>query len=75
MDSTLKLIMTFKSEGDKNVNFTIDDPRSNLSEDDVIEAMNLILEKNIFCPGEVDLKEAVKAKVVQTETTEYNLQA
>ncbi|SCI44430.1 DUF2922 domain-containing protein [Romboutsia sp. 1001713B170207_170306_H8] len=75
MDSTLKLIMTFKSEGDKNVNFTIDDPRSNLSEDDVIEAMNLILEKNIFCPGEVDLKEAIKAKVVQTETTEYNLQA
>ena len=75
MDTNLKLIMTFKSEGDKNVNFTIDDPRSNLSENDVIEAMNLIVEKNIFCPGEVDLKEAVKAKVVQTETTEYNLQA
>lgn len=75
MDSTLKLIMTFKSEVDKNVNFTIDDPRSNLSGDDVIEAMNLILEKNIFCPGEVDLKEAIKAKVVQTETTEYNIQA
>ena len=75
MDTTLKLIMTFKSEGDKNVNFTIDDPRSNLSEDDVIEAMNLIVEKNIFCPGEVNLKEAVKAKVVQTETTEYNIQA
>ena len=75
MDSTLKLIMTFKSEGDKNVNFTIDDPRSNLSENDVIEAMNLIVEKNIFCPGEVNLKEVVKAKVVQTETTEYNIHA
>lgn len=75
MDTNLKLIMTFKSEGDKNVNFTIDDPRSNLSENDVIEAMNLIVEKNIFCPGEVNLKKAVKAKVVQTETTEYNIHA
>lgn len=74
MDTTLKLIMTFKSAADKNVNFIIDDPKSNLREDDVIEAMNLIIENNIFSPGEVDIKEAVKAKVVQTETTEYDLQ-
>lgn len=74
MDTTLKLIMTFKSQAGKNINFTIDDPKSNLREDEVIEAMNLIVEKNIFSPGEVDIKEAVKAKVVQTETTEYDLQ-
>ena len=37
--------------------------------------MNLILEKNIFSPDNVDLKETVKAKVIQTETTEFDLKA
>lgn len=67
--------MTFKSAGDKTVNLTVDDPRDDISEDEVISAMNLILEKNIFSPDNVDLKEAVKAKVIQTETTEFDLKA
>lgn len=67
--------MTFKSTGDKTVNLTVDDPRDDISEDEVISAMNLILEKNIFSPDNVDLKEAVKAKVIQTETTEFDLKA
>ncbi len=73
METTKKLIMTFKSQGDKNVNLTVDDPKENLSESEVISAMNLIIEKNIFCPGEVDLIEVVKAKVVETNSTEYDL--
>lgn len=75
METSLKLVMTFKSEGDKTVNLTVDDPRDDISEDEVISAMNLILEKNIFSPDNVDLKEAVKAKVIQTETTEFDLKA
>ena len=75
METSLKLVMTFKSEGDKTVNLTIDDPRDDISEAEVISAMNLILEKNIFSPDNVDLKEAVKAKVIQTETTEFDLKA
>lgn len=74
METSLKLVMTFKSAGDKTVNLTVDDPRDDISEDEVISAMNLILEKNIFSPDNVDLKEAVKAKVIQTETTEFDLQ-
>ena len=73
MDTTKKLIMTFNAEGGKSVNFTIDDPKSDLTELEVINAMNLIIEKNIFCPGEVDLVEAVKAKIVETNSTEYDL--
>ena len=73
METTKKLIMTFNAEGGKSVNFTIDDPKSDLTELEVINAMNLIIEKNIFCPGEVDLVEAVKAKVVETNSTEYDL--
>ena len=75
METALKLIMTFKSQGDKAVNLTIDDPNDNLTKQEVIDTMNLIIEKNIFSPDNVDLKEVVKAKVVQTETTEYDLQA
>ena len=75
METSLKLVMTFKSAGDKTVNLTVDDPRDDISEDEVISAMNLILEKNIFSPYNVDLKETVKAKVIQTETTEFDLKA
>lgn len=75
METSLKLVMTFKSAGDKTVNLTVDDPRDDISEAEVISAMNLILEKNIFSPDNVDLKEAVKAKVIQTETTEFDLKA
>lgn len=75
METSLKLVMTFKSAGDKTVNLAVDDPRDDISEDEVISAMNLILEKNIFSPDNVDLKEAVKAKVIQTETTEFDLKA
>lgn len=73
METTKKLIMTFNAEGGKSVNFTIDDPKNDLTELEVINAMNLIIEKNIFCPGEVDLVEAVKAKIVETNSTEYDL--
>ena len=75
METSLKLVMTFKSEGDKTVNLTIDDPRDDISETEVISAMNLILDKNVFSPDNVDFKEAVKAKVIQTETTEFDLKA
>ena len=73
METALKLIMTFKSQGDNAVNLTIDDPKEDLTESEIINAMNLIIEKNIFAPDNVDLKEAVKAKVVQTDTTEFDL--
>ena len=73
MDTALKLIMTFKSQGDKTVNLTVDDPKDSLTESEIIDAMNLIIEKNIFSPDNVDLKEVVKAKVVQTDTTEFDL--
>ena len=48
METALKLIMTFKSQGDKAVNLTIDDPKEDLTESEIINAMNLIIEKNIL---------------------------
>ena len=42
-----KLIMTFKNTLGNSFSITIDDPREDLVEQDIIDAMNLIKTKNI----------------------------
>ena len=69
-----KLIMTFKNTLDNSFTITVDDPREDLEEQDIIDAMNLIKEKNIFQPKGYDIAECVSAKVVTSTTTEYDLE-
>lgn len=69
-----KLVMTFKSSDDKNISISVDDPREDLSEREIKEAMDTILEKDIFSPNGGSLVSSVSAKVVQTDTTEYDLE-
>ena len=73
MDITKKLIMTFKSSDDKKVSISVDNPREDLTENEIKEAMNTIIEKNIFSPNGSSLVSAVSAKVIQTDTTDYDL--
>lgn len=73
MELNKKLVMTFKTTDDKKVSLTVDNPREDLSEEEVKTAMELIIEKNIFAPGGADLASLVSAKVVQTDTTNYDL--
>ena len=68
-----KLIMTFKNTLGNSFSITIDDPREDIEETDIINAMNLTEEKNIFQPKGYDIAECVSAKVVDSTTTEYNL--
>ncbi|MCI6456423.1 MAG: DUF2922 domain-containing protein [Clostridiales bacterium] len=68
-----KLIMTFKNTLGNSFSITIDDPREDIEETDIINAMNLIKDKNIFQPKGYDIAECVSAKVVDSTTTEYNL--
>ena len=68
-----KLIMTFKNTLVNSFSITIDDPREDIEETDIINAMNLIKVKNIFQPKGYDIAECVSAKVVDSTTTEYNL--
>ena len=68
-----KLIMTFKNTLGYSFSITIDDPREDLEEQDIIDAMNLIKSKNIFQPKGYDIAECISAKVVNSTTTEYNL--
>ena len=73
MELNRKLVMTFKTTDDKKISLTVDNPREDLSEEEVKTAMELIIEKNIFAPGGADLASLVSAKVVQTDTTNYDL--
>ena len=68
-----ELIMTFKNTLGNSFSITIDDPREDLVEQDIIDAMNLIKSKNIFQPKGYDIAECISAKVVNSTTTEYNL--
>lgn len=73
MNVTKKLLMTFKTDEDKNVSISVEDPKQNLTESEILEAMNLIIEKDVFMPNGETLVEKVDAKVVETETQEYDL--
>ena len=68
-----KLIMTFKNTLGNSFSITIDDPREDLEEQDIVDAMNLIKTKNIFQPKGYDIAECISAKVVNSTTTEYDL--
>ena len=73
MELNRKLVMTFKTTDDKKVSLSVDNPIEDLTEEEVKTAMELIKEKNIFAPGGADLASLVSAKVVETDTTNYDL--
>ena len=72
MKQTKRLVMTFKTDGDKKVSLVVDDPRDDISESEIKAAMDLVIAKNIFAPNGDDIVQAVDAKVVVTDTTPYN---
>ena len=73
MELNKKLVMTFKTTDDKKVSISVDNPREDLSENEIKSAMELIIDKNIFAPNGEDLAALVSAKIVQTDTTNYDL--
>ncbi|MCR8747272.1 DUF2922 domain-containing protein [Romboutsia lituseburensis] len=69
----VKLLMTFATELGKKVSLYVTDPKDGITKSEIKSVMDLILAKNIFAPNGDDLKTVVEAKVVQTETTDYDL--
>ena len=74
MEIKTRLVMTFKSSDDKKVSISVDNPREDLAEREIKEAMNTIIEKDVFSPNGGSLVQAISAKVVQTDTTDYDLE-
>ena len=73
MEVKKKLMMTFKTDEDKNISISLDDPRENLTEQEIHDAMNIILNNDIFSPNGETLISLVGAKIVETDTTEFDL--
>ena len=74
MEQTKRLLMTFKTTDDKKVSLSVDNPREDITESEIKDAMDLVLSKNIFAPNGADIVSAVEAKVVVTDTTAYDLE-
>jgi len=68
-----RLVMTFVDALGQNISMSIDDPRADITEGEIIAAMNLIVEKNVFKPRGADLVGIVEAKIIATDTTEFDL--
>ena len=73
MVESKKLVLVFKNSIGEEVTFTIEDPKDALTEAEIKAAMDLIVEKNIFKKNNYDLVEAVEARIVNTQTQEYDL--
>lgn len=69
----IKLLMIFSTNGGRKVSLFVTDPREDLTQSEIKSAMDLIIAKNIFAPNGEELTTPLEAKVVQTETTEYDL--
>lgn len=73
MKQTSTLVMVFKNRAGKNVSISIDDPRDDLTEAEIKSAMELIIAKDVFKKKNFSLTQAVGAKIINTETDEYDL--
>ena len=73
LETVLKLVMTFENEDGGKVNLSIVDPRNNISEEEIREVMELVVEKDIFQPNQLSLVKPLYAKIVNTQTTEFDL--
>ena len=74
MEQTKRLVMTFKTTDNKKVSLSVDNPREDITESEIKDAMDLVVSKNIFAPNGADIVSAVEAKVVVTDTTSYDLE-
>lgn len=70
---TRVLYMTFKNSLGNSCTISVDDPRADITEQNIIDFMNLVVTKNIFQPKGYDITTTVSAKIVDANTTEYNL--
>lgn len=68
------LYMTFKNQIGQACTISIDDPREDLTEEEIIAFMNLVVTKNIFNIKGYDITTTVGAKVVNKNTVEFDLE-
>ncbi|WP_304340834.1 DUF2922 domain-containing protein [Metaclostridioides mangenotii] len=73
METKRKLVMSFKTTTDKSASISIDNPKIDITEEEIKTTMELILSKNIFAVDGKDFVSLISAKVTETDTTVYEL--
>lgn len=73
METKKKLLMTFMTKVGRKMSISVDDPREDITEADIKNVMDTIVSKNIFAPYGSDIEAGVEAKIVITDTSEYDL--
>lgn len=68
------LYMIFKNTLGNSFTITVDSPKDDITEQNIVDAMNLIKQKNIFLPKGYEIAETVSAKIVVSDTTIYDLE-
>jgi len=63
--------MTFADAGGNRFIITIPDPRDDLTQDEILSAMDTIIQKNIFQGRGGDLISKLDARIVETSSTDY----
>ncbi len=64
-----ELRMVFKTEGDKQYSLVLTNPRDDLSQAEVEDAMDVILEKDVVLTNSGGLTDKVKAYIVDRTIT------
>lgn len=65
--------MTFLDSGGSPFNITLQNPKDNITAQDIISVMDLILQKNIFQGKNGDLMSKYDARIIETNSEDlYN---
>lgn len=68
-----RLQMIFKSEEDGRVTFSIDEPKDDLTGEEVKGAMDTIIGTNVFYSNGGDITTSVGARIVRTTIEEIDI--
>lgn len=73
METKKRLVMNFMTILGRSVSISVDDPREDITEAEIKAFMDLVVSKNIFNHYGSEIEKAVDAKIVLTDTTEFDL--
>ncbi len=62
-----RLEMTFRNANDGRANISVDEPKDDLTSEEIEGVMEEIIEKGVFYSGGGDLVEIIGARIVTTE--------
>lgn len=71
--ATKRLEMVFKNQGDKSSRISVDNPREDITENEIRAAMENIVAMNVFETAEGDLTSIVSARIITTDVQEIDL--